>query len=245
MRKTWVLIGIVAVAMACASAALAVLSAPPFHRQTVFHAAPATENPYSFIAHGGGRYEGLDVTNSQEAVKSNLARGVRVIEIDLEAGADGELEGIYRAPDAHRARFTPIRARDLNKLMEADTGLVLVTDKVRDYKRVAAQLRPLERVYVEVPNVLHLIMARRAGIIHVMLRISSSWPLWLQRPLIHAMGVNMVTARFDKVSANKDFYRALKNDGICTQVFTVNDRTFVEQYADALCAVYSDVLLVH
>ncbi|HET9612348.1 MAG TPA: FG-GAP-like repeat-containing protein [Acidimicrobiales bacterium] len=58
---------------------------PPLQQQSLVSA----YNPYGYIAHAGGGYEGRTYTNSRDAVLHNYGRGFRVFELDFVVLRDG------------------------------------------------------------------------------------------------------------------------------------------------------------
>jgi hypothetical protein len=58
---------------------------PPLQPQSLVDA----YNPYGYIAHAGGGYEGRTYTNSRDAVLHNYGRGFRVFELDFVVLRDG------------------------------------------------------------------------------------------------------------------------------------------------------------
>lgn len=111
------------------------------------------------IYHAGGAVEGLDYTNSREALEATLARGGRVVELDFLFTADGELACGHTWQDLHALepltleefqntklyhKFTPMTAREALEQMGACPELYLVVDtKEEDPLAVLRELAAL------------------------------------------------------------------------------------------------------
>jgi len=101
------------------------------------------------IAHGGGEYKGQTVTNTQEALESNYARGHRSFEIDFCWTSDEHLVAIHDWQNTYRmlfeetgaipslkefesklmkARTTPVSLRSLYRWLHLHPDAVIVTD---------------------------------------------------------------------------------------------------------------------
>lgn len=228
---------------------------------SVFHAPDVLANPYAVIAHGGGAIDGYAVTNSREAVEHSIRKGLKSIEVDLRQTSDGRFIGQYDearfraagvddtsklAPDDLFAlklygKYHPVSADDLNRIFLADTSLVLVTDKTRNYSALMAKFRFQDRIYVETFTVIQFLQARMQGIANPMLRMGKNYR-WLLKAFIYTFDVRLVTVKQNDVEGDEGFYKSLKENGVCPLVSTVNNREFIERYKDSICAVYSDFL---
>jgi len=176
-------------------------------------------NPEVFIAHGGGSIDGNTSTDSLEAVESSIARGYRMIELDLQVTTDGYLVAAHdwksfrqrtgRGPEAINdeplslaqfksnpidGRYTPLDEDLIRTIFLKHPELVLVTDKIRDFPRLVRAFPFQERVIVEVFSPRDVAVAKASGVVNPMLSIGNleaSLASILQQPVRHvALSIN-------------------------------------------------------
>jgi len=176
-------------------------------------------NPEVFIAHGGGSIDSSTYSNSLEAVESSIARGYRMIELDLQVTADGFLVAAHdwksfrqrtgRGPEAMNdeplslaqfksnridGRYTPLDESAIRAIFRKHPELVLVTDKIRDFPRLVRAFPFQERVIVEVFSPNDVAVAKASGVVNPMLSIGNleaSLASILQQPVRHvALSIN-------------------------------------------------------
>lgn len=109
------------------------------------------------IQHAGGGIDGLDYTNSKEALENSLFNGSRHIEIDFNYTSDQELVCMHSWEDQYDAgvipslqeflskkvygKYTPMTASDLIQYMEEYPDLYIIIDtKFSDHLQVISDL---------------------------------------------------------------------------------------------------------
>jgi sulfatase-like protein len=123
-----------------------------------------------YIAHAAGIIDGIKYTNSKEALDHSYAQGFRLFELDImetkdnfyvaghdwnhwakETGYKGILPVSKNEFLKHkiRGRFSSMDMDGINSWFAAHDDAVLVTDKVNDPKRFAAQFVDKERLMME------------------------------------------------------------------------------------------------
>jgi glycerophosphoryl diester phosphodiesterase len=176
-------------------------------------------DPNVFIAHSGGSIDGFTYTNSLEAVESSIRRGYKMIELDLQITTDGFLVAAHDwttfkkrsglGPDAISekpmslaqfksnsidGRYTPLDEDMIRTVFLRHPELILVTDKIADFPRLAKAFPFQERVIVEVFSPQDVAAAKASGISNPMLSIGNleaSLPMILQLPVRHvALSIN-------------------------------------------------------
>lgn len=150
-----------------------------------FYGNDGCDNVESYIAHGGG-IGSFTYTNSLEAVIDSIYnQGFRFVEIDFLETTDGKLvgahdwrsfreltglsgEGPLSSSEIRKAkikgRYSPIFAEDLRDLMLKQEDFFVVTDKIRNYRLISKELPQLNRVIVEVFDLLSYVRAVNEGI---------------------------------------------------------------------------------
>ena len=157
------------------------------------------DSPEFWIAHGGGVGE-FHYTNCKEAVLDSLDKGFTFIELDLQETTDGHLVGAHswrelkallgseELSDAPMSRAeiealkshwrrTPLFADDICRFLQANPEMVLVTDKVQNFKLLKQQIPFADRMIVEAFSTHNCLQAFRAGFTHVALTASSVYDL--------------------------------------------------------------------
>ena len=133
--------------------------------------------PLRFIAHAGGRIEGMNYTNSLEALNNSYKNGFRLFELDIIETSDGEFSRscpkhwktmvgyeIDNKPVSMRefkkykiANLTSLGMNEINNWFLEHKDAILVTDKVNfprkfsnifiDKQRLMMELFTLEAVF--------------------------------------------------------------------------------------------------
>lgn len=114
-------------------------------------------NPQNYIAHGGGEYKNIKVSNSREAVLNSLKNGIKYIELDLLMTKDNVLVAAHdwvtfreladisplidnplTSEEVANIKFkedlTPLIGEEIVNLLIEFPELILVTDKISDSK---------------------------------------------------------------------------------------------------------------
>lgn len=216
-----------------------------------------------FIAHGGGAINHSAYTDSREAVEESIRRGFRMVELDLLVTRDGFIvaghdwksfrrrtgESAEAASDKPMdlaefrsrridGRYTPLDEDVIRTIFRDRPDLILVTDKIRDYPRLARAFPFQERIVVEVFSPADVTAARAAGIDNPMLSlgdIEASLPLALTQPVQHvAVNVREIT-RCPGAAAR------IIASGRKVYAYTSNDESFMARHAVRhVSAFYTD-----
>ena len=122
------------------------------------------------IAHAGGEIDNLFYTNSLEAVTKSLASGMNMIELDLKLSSDGYLIALHdweswskntgcsiseypKYDEFLKCKifkiYNPLGYQQINKLMDKNKDLILVTDKINNPEVIKEQITNYDRVYME------------------------------------------------------------------------------------------------
>lgn len=151
----------------------------------------------NLIMHAGGRIDGNDYTNSLEAVEASLARGFRLIELDLRKTLNGDYFGAHKIREFNRmtdrpargiippttgqvaqsrilGRYTPVLLRELGPLFQGRPERMLVVDKAWDFKAILRDFPLPEQLIVEVGSPGEYFKALSAGLKHVVVN-TTDW----------------------------------------------------------------------
>lgn len=152
-------------------------------------------NPYRYIAHAGGIYDGQIYTNSLEALNLSAEKGFKFFELDLIETSDNE---IVAAHDWEYWRYitgysgeipptlsvfksiplygdlTPLCMTDIKDWFSSHNDSILITDKIEDYEKLAAEFPFHDRILVEVFSLQDYINAYNSGIRYPLLSVESA-----------------------------------------------------------------------
>jgi len=120
----------------------------------------ASESPYwgHFIAHAGGSIDGINYTNSLEALELSYSKGCKMFELDLVLTADGKIvasRGILNKTEAEfmaqriAGKYTPMNMESINLWFENHPDAILVTDKFDDPERIYEEFLFVNRLIME------------------------------------------------------------------------------------------------
>ena len=222
-------------------------------------------NPDHFIAHGGGGIDGRTYTNSQEAVATAIRNGYRMLELDLLLTSDGfivaahdwksyrERTGTQGSAAASTdmpmtlaefraqridGKYTPIDENDIRRIFNENSKLVLVTDKLRDFSKLAKAFPFQERVIVEVFSKRELALARAAGIANPMLSIGN---LEASLDLVLTSDVGFVALSIKELTRCPGAAATIIASGRQVFAFTTDDEVTMEKMVGLQAsAFYSD-----
>lgn len=158
---------------------------PPFFRGP--KAASYTHDQNAFIAHGGWQIGTIIVPNCLESVKAAIDNGFKFIELDLIKTSDGHVvaahdwamfnqyTGHYELKDEAptleefssrrlAGKYTPLAFADVVEIFSKNPNLILVTDKIKDYKFLSENFPFPDRLIVEVFSVPDFFKALEVGI---------------------------------------------------------------------------------
>lgn len=166
---------------------------------TVFYNQRPSENvladPRFLIAHAGGAINGAVYTNSRESIDKAVKNGFTMIELDLDKTSDGEIAALHdwdyfrgitgnekngKAMPPQKfleqkiyGKYTPMDVFTINDFFERNSGAVLVTDKIRDFKGIIKNFKFTKRLIVEVFSYADYEKALKAGILYPALSLNA------------------------------------------------------------------------
>jgi len=217
----------------------------------------------AFIAHAGGGINGVTYTNSLEAITSSIARGYRLIELDLLVSSDGYIVAahdwktfrqrtgreVLAAEDQalslsdFRARkiddlFTPVDEQMIRGLLLQHPDLIIVTDKITDFPTLARALPLPERLVVGGFFPKDFVAAKLAGITHPMLSVGD---LAGSFDFIRSNAVGHLAVSTRELLRCPGAAARLIESGVVVFSFTSNDADFMAKYLRShVSAFYTD-----
>ncbi len=194
---------------------------------TQFYVNSGYNTKEGYIAHGGG--VGLyKLANSVEAVNNSLEEGFRFIELDLYETTDGHFVAAHSLPELYKhahyktndcrkisfnqvtemkqsGAYNPVTEKEIREFMQRYPEMILVTDRVTNYKLLLREIPYPERMIVEVPSGLKYKQALDAGV---------KYPALSMRPnlagLVKELNIPIVTAHMGMYS-DKNGKKKLKD----------------------------------
>lgn len=111
-----------------------------------------------FIAHAGGAIDGINYTNSLEALDLSYSKGCKLFELDLVFTTDGKIVAQHGPPEMTEAAFmsqriegkyTPMNMEAINRWFENHPDAVLITDKINFPERIYEEFLFCDRLIME------------------------------------------------------------------------------------------------
>jgi len=111
-----------------------------------------------FIAHAGGAIDGINYTNSVEAMDLSYSKGCKMFELDLRLTTDGKIVAVHDPIDVTEAEFmstliagkyTPMNMEAINDWFRRHPDAILVTDKINDPQKIYDEFLFRDRVIME------------------------------------------------------------------------------------------------
>lgn len=190
------LAAIAIIAIPCAAAIPAIskgIDPVPFYNGTP--SANVLSDSRFLIAHAGGGIGGRPYTNSIEAMEEAAKNGFTMVELDLDLTSDGKIaavhdwdyfRGITSNPKTGRAmsheefmrqkiygRFSPADEAAINAFFTKNKNIFLITDKIRDYKKLAETFKFTDRIIAETFSFKDYEKALEAGIRYPALNLNA------------------------------------------------------------------------
>jgi len=222
-------------------------------------------NPYRYIAHAGGAYDGKTYTNSLEALNYSYSNSFKLFELDLiltrdnqivaahdwdmwkeYSGFAGELpptvEEFNNLPTYET--LTSLSMEDIIAWFDAHHDAILVTDKITDFKKLSAEFPYPERLIVEVFTLNDYILAHEEGIRYPLLSLeaTSSGPdgEWLLNFII-VNKVPMAVLNIVSTEVYHDELTAINKNGGYIFANTSNEIEYLPSHPE-LFGVYTDTI---
>lgn len=196
--------------------------------------------------------KGLKYSNSIQALEQSIRDGKKLIEVDLISTTDGVLIGGHDWPRVKGligykgitdrklhdksplsfAEFSNLRAKSviqpldmvqLNGLFEQHPELVLVTDKTKEYGKLAEHFTFPQRAIVECFNLYQCLQAQSFGFSHVALNVNLNNPDLV--PYLLRNNIKLVTYRGPQPEQSLAYStaRALIDSGVIGLAYTSKD----------------------
>ena len=111
-----------------------------------------------FIAHAGGAIDGINYTNSLEAMNLSYSKGCKLFELDLVLTTDGKIIAKHDPPKITEAefmsklimdRYTPMNMETINLWFEQHQEAILITGKINDPQKVYDEFLFRDRLIME------------------------------------------------------------------------------------------------
>ena len=205
----------------CVAAALGCCAAVPSGNKPptpvkFYNAAPSGKglsDPRFLIAHAGGAVGGKIYTNSAESAEKAAADGFGFVELDLDETSDGKIAALhdwkyfrgitgevkndspmtlaeFRSRKIY-GRYTPLDYAGINGFMERHPNIVLVTDKIRDFRKLTENFRYPDRIITEVFSISDYKKALACGILYPAFSLNTMKTVDLAA--ISRAGIRMIT----------------------------------------------------
>jgi glycerophosphoryl diester phosphodiesterase len=222
-------------------------------------------NPYRYIAHAGGSYNGYTYSNSLEALNSSLNKGYKLFELDLIKTKDNEIVAAHdwnhwKAITGYtgsippllsefkgtmiNSSLTPLSMSDIASWFAKNKGAILVTDKITDYEQLVKEFPFPDRLMVEVFSLEEYVSAYKAGIKYPLLSLEFAQIDKYGDLLIDFIIDNKIPLAVLHTSSVNNFdnvLQALKNNGGYTFAYTSNSLTFLSENKQVF-GIYTDFI---
>ena len=119
---------------------------------------PAISYWEHFIAHAGGAIDGINYTNSIEALNLSYSKGCKLFELDLRLTTDDKIVATHDPIEVSEEEFmstlifgkyTPMNMQTINEWFSKHPDAILVTDKINDPQRIFDEFLFQDRVIME------------------------------------------------------------------------------------------------
>ncbi len=222
----------------------------------------STEN--RFIAHAGGGYNDITYSNSQESVSNSIRMGFKFIELDLLETSDGFIVAAHdwksfkkncvgfkgkldESPITYKEfnecnyqinsiKFTILNEEGIKKIFNENSNLILITDKIRNYKLLSKKFDFKDRIVPEIFTIYGYISSKIHGF------ESSLYPFKKYNLLVRKFfNVRSINISYKDFIENQEIVTRLFNRGLEIYVYTSNDKAFIEKYVSKnITGIYTD-----
>ena len=233
------------------------------------------ENPLTeiFIAHAGGKIDAYTYTNSLEALNLSYSKGCKMFELDIIESSDGVFVAAhhwssYKAVTGDTGildetplseqefmsrrifgTYTPMNMTEINLWFDNHKDAILVTDKINAPKRFAEKFAFKDRLIMELFSWSAVREAIEVGV-----KAMPSDNLIFSTPdiehVLDSLNIKYVAVSYRYLAGNEEFFKRIKNKGIKTYVFHVNDdvgkdeKYFFETKLHLITGMYADDLSI-
>jgi glycerophosphoryl diester phosphodiesterase len=222
-----------------------------------------TSNPYRYIAHAGGVYNGLTYTNSREAMDASALKGFKLYELDLIMTSDNEIVAAhdwnywktisgytgdlpptlsdFMSMPLHGS-LSPLTLTDIAVWFSAHEDAVLITDKITDYGKLASEFPFPERLMAEVFTLNGYVHALEAGIRYPLISLEAAHAgyrgEWL-RLFINENRIPLAVLGVESTDFFSHEIDLINGHGGFVFAFTSNDPAYLSYHPD-LFGIYTD-----
>ncbi len=218
----------------------------------------------NYIAHAGGGYREIIYTNSEESVQKSIQSGFKLIELDLLITLDEYIvashdwihfkknceeyeEELNNEPisleefnncDYKREtlKLHQLDEKKINSLFKNNRDIMLVTDKIKNYKLLSKKFNFKERIIPESFSLFSYLNARLNGFENVLFPYKRYNFIYK-----HLFGINLITVSYSDFIKNKKKITKLFQNGTNIFVYTSNDENFIiENINKTITGVYVD-----
>ena len=219
---------------------------------------------YSYIAHAAGGINGETYTNSLEALEKSVNNGYRLIELDLLVTSDNKLLAYhdwkalselckFKDNELHLLKISEITKCEfninninytfldgvkINKIFMENKNLILITDKIQNFKILKKEFEFQDRIFVETFGIINYILAKLHGIKNPMYNFTIG-----RRNLLYVnfFNIKLITTSADNlIRYNKTFSDFIENEKIIFS-YSSNDKNFnLKNIGKTTSAVYTD-----
>jgi len=189
---------------------------------------PDNDSWKHFIAHAGGAIDGINYTNSLEALNLSYSKGCRLFELDLRLTTDGKIVAKHDPSKITEAKFmsqlihskyTPLNMETINRWFRDHPDAILITDKINDPQKIYDEFLFPDRVIMELFSWEAVDKAIELGI-----KPMVTGSLILDNPdieqILEEKNIEYICMnRKYGIPGNEDLLRRLKEKGIKNYVF--------------------------
>jgi len=184
-----------------------------------------------FIAHAGGAIDGINYTNSLEALDLSYSKGCRLFELDLVFTTDGKIVAKHDPPNMTEEEFmsqrienkyTPLNMEAINNWFLNHTDAILVTDKINDPERIYNEFPFRNRIIMELFSWEAVDKAIKLGIKPLV-----SENLIFDTPKIEQVlenkKIEYIGMSHHRIDGNENFLKQLKKKGIKNYIWHLEE----------------------
>ena len=222
------------------------------------------ENDY-IIRHAGGSIDGKIYTNSLEAFQKSIKEGYNYIELDLQISSDNKIVFTHDwsvfANQTNSNNFGPINYEEyltkkifnkystishnkINQLMEENTDLFIITDKINDYKLLEETFSNIDRVIIEIFGAKNYFQSFFYKKITDKNRLFSTHLSFKHKSFITALNIKQIAIPCSIVNKNISFLKKYIKKGKDVFCYTLNEKKEFDYLIrnKLVTKIYSDFL---
>ncbi|MBT8185197.1 MAG: hypothetical protein KJN76_10170, partial [Eudoraea sp.] len=196
-----------------------------------------------YIAHAAGEINGVNSTNSKEALDFNYKKGFRLFELDIIETSDGEYVAAHdwnmwsrftdysgEIPVSHAefiqhriyGKYTTLDMKGINEWFTAHPDALLITDKVSDPVRFASQFVDKSRLIMELFSPMALEEAAKKNIAAMISQEPFNNIAGDKVAYLTANNIKYVAISRRIIDRNTALLKKLQRQGIKVYVYNVN-----------------------